>query len=399
VPVKNILKKALLTLGYEIQKVDSNDKHKIMVSLGPSTPPSGRVLLAYVIDPFLLKDGEPVQNHHTNCWESLQIAKTYLDLGYSVDAISFRNEGFTPSKEYSIFIAARTNFKRVGERLNKDCFKIVHLDTAHWLFNNCATYGRCMALKERRGVALEKSMRFVELNMAIEFADCASMLGNGFTLGTYSYARKPIHPLPVPTVNLTPWSSEKRYDLCRKSFLWFGSSGFVHKGLDLVLEAFVEMSDHHLTICGPIDQEEEFKKVYQKELYQTPNIHTHGWVDVSSSEFEQIVNQSVGLVYPSCSEGQAGAVVTCLQGGLIPIVSYESGVDVNDFGVVLGKCTKETIKEAVYEISNRPPRELECMARKAWEYARENHTREKYSEVYRRFAERVQRGHLELSLC
>jgi glycosyltransferase involved in cell wall biosynthesis len=211
------------------------------------------------------------------------------------------------------------------------------------------------------------------------------MLGNEFTANTFKYANKPIYRIPISQPILYDWPENKDFEACRRNFLWFGSGGLVRKGLDLVLEAFADMPDHNLTICGPIQKETDFEKVYYKELYQTANIRTIGWTDIGSIEFIEITNRCIGLVYPSSSEGQCGGVVTCLHAGLIPIISYESGVDVDDsFGVILKDCSIDTIKNTVQMISGLPAEKLKIMSRKAWEFARANHTRERFSEEYRK---------------
>ena len=69
-----------------------------------------------------------------------------------------------------------------------------------------------------------------------------------------------------------PWPDQKDFDRCRNSFLWFGSNALVHKGLDRVLEAFAEMPEYHLTVCGPIHEERDFLATYHRELFDTPNI-------------------------------------------------------------------------------------------------------------------------------
>lgn len=61
---------------------------------------------------------------------------------------------------------------------------------------------------------------------------------------------------------------------------------------------------------------------------------------------------------------------------VIPIVSYESEVDIDNFGILLNECSIEPIKTAIKEIFGLPVKELQYMSRKAWEYAREKHTRE-----------------------
>ena len=70
----------------------------------------------------------------------------------------------------------------------------------------------------------------------------------------------------------------------------------VHKGLDLVLEAFAGMPEYHLTVCGPVASEKDFERGYNQELYHTPNIHTFGWIDVDSPKFINLAAQCVGIV-------------------------------------------------------------------------------------------------------
>ncbi len=382
--IKGIMKK----LGYSI--VRYTPKGYEAVSIAARNGARGNVLLSYIIEPFLLKPDEPISNAHTHDWESFQIAQTFLDLGYSVDVIDYRNESFVPRKEYAFFVGARTNFERIAHLLNKGCVKIAHMDTAHWIFNNHASLKRLLDLQSRRGVTIPlTSVRQVSSNLAIEHADYVTFLGNQFTMSTYKYAQKSLFPIPISTCAIYPSPEAKDFESCRKSFLWFGSSGMVHKGLDLVLDVFSEMPDYHLYICGPVQQEKDFVRAYYRELYQIPNIHTIGWVDVNSAEFIEIINKCVGLIYPSSSEGQCGSVVNCLHAGLIPIISYQSGLDVNGFGMILKDCSIDVIKDAVHNISNLPSEELWRMALKTWEFARANHTRKRFAEEYRKVIEHI----------
>jgi glycosyltransferase involved in cell wall biosynthesis/LmbE family N-acetylglucosaminyl deacetylase len=380
--MKRIIKEVPKKFGIQITRYTS-DPYEQVISLEPEKKSEGSMLLSYRIEPFLLKPGQPIQNSHTHYWESWQIARTFLDFGYSVDVIHARNQTFHPEKNYSYFIGHRINFDRITKLLKGGCVKIAHMDTAHWIFNNHATYQRKFELQQRRGIALKESHRLIELDMAIENADYVVSYGNQFTLDTYRYMKKPIFRVPISTCALFPSPENKNVDTCRSNFLWFGSGGFVHKGLDLVLEAFAEMPDYHLYICGPLQKEEDFTRVYSKELYQTPNIHAIGWVDVDGPQFIEIANKCLGIVYPSCSEGQAGSVVACLHAGLIPIISYESGIDVDDFGVVLKENSINAIKRTVQMVSQFPAEQLRQMANAAWEFARAGHTREKFAEEYR----------------
>jgi glycosyltransferase involved in cell wall biosynthesis len=372
------LARSVLTSAREINSLD-----KRFVSLKPKRASRGNVLLCYENKGFFLKSGEVMPNDHTNRWEAVQIAQTFLDLGYRVDVISENNDWFVPTKHYSFFVGNRINFDRIAESINRDCVKILHIDTAHWLFNNSGEHQRLLELQRRKAVTLP-TRRSLKPNLAIEHADYATILGNEFTISTYAYANKPVYRLPISSATLYPWPEDKDFEACRNHYLWLGGYGLVHKGLDLVLEAFTQMPDHHLTVCGPIHEERDFANAYEKELYRTPNIHTVGWIDLESPEFLEIRRRCIALIYPSCSEGQCGGVVTCLQAGLIPIISYESGVDVDGFGVILKTCSTDTIKNSVRIISSLTANELQSRAHKAWEYSRANHTRERFAEEYRK---------------
>lgn len=355
------------------------EKRERVVSLKPKNDPLGTVLLSWYIAPFLLKEGDPTFTTHPKYWDCTQVARTFLDLGYAVDAIDSDNQTFMPTKPYAMFVGHRSNFDRLAESLPRGCFKIAYLDTAHWVFNNHATLQRQSELQLRKGVVIRDSHRLVGHDLTIEHADCAILYGNQFTLDTYRYAHTTLFQISRSTATLLPWSEHKTFDACRRNFLWLGGHGFVHKGLDVVLEAFAGMPEHHLYVCGPLEKEKEFVKVFYKELYQTPNIHPLGWVDVNSQEFVELAGKCVGIVFPSCSEGQASSVITAMHAGLIPIVSHQSGINVDDFGIVLTDHHISTIQETVRRVSNLSTDHLYQMAKQAWECARTTYTREHFA--------------------
>ena len=392
---KNLLSRVGNTISFVSHKVQARinyAKTLQIISLKPKQPSKVNVLLSYRIEPFLLKPGQPIPNDHTWYWEVWQIAQTFLTLGYNVDVIQFHNDKFVPQKDYAFFIDIRHRMEALAPKLNKDCIKIFHIDIANMVFRNAAECNRLLELQRRKGITL-KPQRFEVPNLGIEYADCAIVLGNDFTTDTFKYANKPMYRIPISSPTVYSYPENKDFEAVRKRFLWFGGSALVLKGLDLVLDAFVQMPEYHLTVCGPVSNDKEFEQAFYKELYETPNIHTYGWIDVTSSDFIEVTNNCLGLVYPSVSEGQSGAVISCLQAGLIPILSYESGVDVHDFGVIFDNLSVDEIKAKVRSISNLPVQDLKLMSRQAWEYARANHTKEKFAQVYRNVVEQIIENH------
>ena len=355
---------------------------KSRITLYPEGTPKGRVLFSYNIKGFLLGPGESVPKTHTNIWQSIKMAETFAELGYEVDIIHFTNVDFIPKRKYSFFVDVRHNLARLATFLNEDCVKIMHLDTANILFQNAAESKRLLQLQTRRGVTLNPK-RFEIPNHSIEYADYATTCGNDFTIGTFKYANKTIFKLPSPCGIMLDWP-DKNWEQCRNRFLWFSSYGFVHKGLDLALEAFKEMPDCHLVVCAPMQTDKDFINEYYEELYQTPNIKTVGWVNIDSEEFRDITASCAAVLHLSCSEGGAPSVKMCMHAGLIPIVSFESGIDVHDFGFMLNDCSIANIINIIRKVARLSPNELEKMAYKAWEFARRYHTRENFAGEYRK---------------
>ena len=116
--VRQLLNRGLEHLGVKLNKFKPvDDVDTKVVSLKPRTQVMGNMLLDFIIEPFLRKPGEPIFNAHTHDWESVQMDRTFLDLGYCVDVVSYRNFEFIPRKNYSFFVAARTNFVRIARHL------------------------------------------------------------------------------------------------------------------------------------------------------------------------------------------------------------------------------------------------------------------------------------------
>jgi glycosyltransferase involved in cell wall biosynthesis len=385
--LRPLLKGVTRALGIEVKR----HRPKFLpgvVSLRPEGTPRGIVLLAYILEPFQRRHDTPVSTSHTHHEESLLIAETWLKHGYSVDVIDYRNHEFIPQKHYDFFISARTHLETIAARLDVSCVKIAHLDTSHYAFNNQAAYARVLALARRRGTSLP-SIRLIEHNRAIECADYGVVFGSEFVIGTYSFAGKPLFAIPVPATVTHPSPAGKNMDACRNSFLWFGSSGLVHKGLDLVLEAFAGMPDMKLTVCGPISSDHAFGQLYRTELYHTPHIRTAGWVDSSGSEFRDIVRSCVAVIFPSCAEAQAGSVINCMRAGLIPMVTRETGIPVGDFGVTLENASVEEIRRAVRRLVALTSEELQLRAQRAWDYAAAHHSHEAYREAYGQIVQKI----------
>jgi glycosyltransferase involved in cell wall biosynthesis len=225
--------------------------------------------------------------------------------------------------------------------------------------------------------------KLIEVNRAAEVADVAIVLGNDVTMETYAFSGVPMHRLRISSVTEMDWI-ERDMESARRAFLWLGSDGLVHKGLDLVLEAFAELPDLDLYVCGPLDKEKDFLNAYRRELHECPNIHPVGWVDVRGPQWLDVARRCVAIVYPSCAEGDPGSVATAAHFGLIPVVTRSASVDVTpETGIVIQGESVREIQEAVCAVAERAPAHLTAMSRAAWCLARTQNTTSAFAARYR----------------
>ncbi len=357
------------------------------VTLYPAHPPKGWVLLSYITEPFVRWPNQPISSTHSNYWECHEIASLFLHKGYGVDVIDWRDHSFIPTRKYSVCIDIHNNLSRLAPYMT-ETIKVFHITGAHWLTTNTAELTRLLDVKKRRGVVL-LPRRSVSPHSSIEAADYATVLGNAFTQDTYAYAHKPIFYIPISSPNTFDFPQEKDFAECRKHFLWFGGAGMVHKGLDLVLEAFANMPEYTLTVCGPVQKEKDFEQAYHRELYGTPNIRTLGRIPIEGEAFSDIVLRCGAIVFPSCAEGGGGSVVNCMQAGMVPIVTPQASVEIGDFGILLQDSSSSEIQRAVRTFAAEEPAKTRERAYKAWGYAHTTHAKTSFTAAYSKFIDTI----------
>lgn len=309
-----------------------------------------KCLLLYISYPFFSGVEE---GHHQNIWQTKRIAKILGELGYDVDAMDYDTKYVLLRHKYDLVFDISVKDKPVYEKhLNKDAKRIVYFTGSESQFANSAEEKRIADLFERRGVVLQPRRSGDPVSKTVEQFDGALLIGNQYNLRTYA-------KLDLPKTYLIPntgYDFGNRIDHTQKkacNFLFFGSMGSVHKGLDLLLEVFSEENfPANLYVCGGYEREKDFIQAYRKELYSLPNIKAFGFVDIWSDQFTQIANECAYTILPSCSEGMAGSITTAMSAGMIPICSRECGFE-EDEVITLENCEISTIRSAILACCNR----------------------------------------------
>lgn len=369
-----------------IRKIRNYINKTDIISIPAKTKSSKYALVSYIISPFL---DENIQIFHSNVLECKIIVKTLLDLGYNVDIINWDNETFIPQKKYSLFLDIHNNMERLHNRLDSSTIKILYATGAHWLYQNHAEYSRLIDIQKRKGYSLVPR-RYSPPCRSIEYSDYVIILGKKTAYESFQYANKPLFPVDLLSIISYDWNDKKDFDAARKNFLWLGGKGLAHKGLDLVLDTFSELPNLELFICANIIDEPDFEELYHKELYNTENIHYLGWININSSLFSDVLQKCGSIVFPSCSEAQSPSVITCMHGGLIPIISTQCGLDIDNFGVELNESSIEEIKSAVYQVANLKQEIFEKYAKMSWESARKIYNVENYSKKIKEIIKNIE---------
>lgn len=375
-----------MSVSQSIRKLFSTKKE--VVRLFSKERTRGTVVISYMTWPFQ-KGVHPSQARgHTNAFEVVAMAEAYRDLGYRVEVVDYNNDDYTPPKDCCIAIDLHGQVERWSSFLPKKCRRVLHATGAHWLTANQAELRRLTALRDRRGVVL-MPRRQVTPSRSAALVDEIVVLGNDYTMESFSFSRKPITRIPISSAYEFAWPKERDFSEAKKNFLWLGSYGMVHKGLDLVLEAFAQMPELSLTVCGRPEKEADFYQYYEKELLHTPNIHLQGWVDMTSPVFKEIARTHAVTIYPSCSEGGGGSMIHCMHAGMVPLSTYEASVDLNQFGMVIKRGTVESVIETVRAFAALSDQEVQQCAKASYEHVRKFHTRGQFQKNYREFAARL----------
>ena len=374
-------------------------KSALITNLGAGRPRrQGRALVSFVVDYIhhLTKSqgvsmwdqensAQIIDNNlngkyagHGLNWESAELIRQLIEKGFIVDCIYSRSGHLVKDgSPYDLFVDEQGHLDHWKQQrpTSKVWFYAV---ACHWLYWNNAEYQRLAWLYQRRGIPLTP-VRQLNVLPDIAKVDIATYKGNNFTRDTFGQHKGKLEKLycaPTMTQDKFP---ERDWGRAKKRFVFFGSTGWVHRGLDLVIEAFIGLDDLELLICG---SDQGFQAIYGSEVEQQQNIRYLGFINPQSNDFQELMQTSCGVVYPSSAEGNSGSIRQCLHFGLIPIITEIVGMDIHDIWPALPNHNDQAIITAIQaqcrEISNLSDAHLAERSRHFWEFSRQHYTREAY---------------------
>lgn len=354
-----------------------------MAELTPDRSPVGRVLLSYATLAWeALERGEGILGRHPVAWHNYQVARAFLDLGFSVDVIWHSDARFRPRHSYDIMFDVAYALDRLHSVIGDGPLRIYYPDFAHWTKHNSRSLARVAALRERRGVVL-RPKRIAPVQDAAETAQHLLCRGGSWSRGTYDHVPAPIHRLDAMTGPLLPEPPERKDDV-RHRFIWLSGGGMTHKGLDLVLEAFARNPHLELDVFGDVQREEAFCEAYSHELNELPNIRLMGWINPASPEFAAAASRAVAIVHPSASEMCCTAVIAGMAAGLVPVATRSTDIELEGLGIEVQGDSVDAVEQALLTVAEKPRDEVEALSRAARNASMTHYGRDKFIASFRK---------------
>jgi len=268
----------------------------------------------------------PSLTSHSGFNESISLLNCLLDAGYTVDYFHFVNTPKIEWSKYELVIDAFKNLQYSKQVIGQK--KIFYSTCCHWKTFYENAYMHSESFFERNGILLYPDRELIT-NYSDNTSDIITCFGGKYQAESFGSNHLKVKQLNISTTFIPSYNFKKQI-ASKTKFLWYGGHGPFHKGLDLVVEAFLKMPNFELHIFGNIELNNELFLWFQKKLNTSKNIIYHGWSTPESMYFQSYVRLCDSFVFASSSEGGAGSVIQCMQFGLIPIINNSTAVDLDN---------------------------------------------------------------------
>lgn len=332
-----------------------------------------RVLICYV-----LHNSCTEHEYHTNLEESYVIEKYFIDRNYIVDIVDSMN-GSAVSRNnmpnYNIIFGFGESY-RVATKKWLDAIRVEYFTESPYFFSLNREQERLDYFYQRYGIQKKVTRTGTYYNEDDEYnADYIINMCEDVLLASTSSIN--YHLSPHGLRNAKYIENDFTYkDI--KSFLVFGTAGYIHKGIDILIEAFSDLPEYKLYICGSM---EEYLTDFKRKL--PANIFLCGMIDVQSDRFVELVKKCAFVILPSCSEATPSGVITCMRHGLIPVISRKLGLDnMGEYVKFFDDYSIPHIREVVITVANIDRMDLWKLSNKVYEYANECFSIHKFKENF-----------------
>lgn len=329
-----------------------NERGSSLYNLGYSGEAQKRVLFSYLTDSFSSK--HKYYTNVSNRKECQLILTCLIKLGYEVDVVDCRYKFDYTGIDYDLVIGFGDAFRNA--KLRNGGSRVLYLTEGPPKFSLKNEIDRLNYFFKRHPhnqiAKIERSGSYYK-DEDIVNADCIITMGELHQENLYqTYKKEHVYdffPLGLPVKSL------KKVFRPSKNILWFGSRGFIHKGLDIIIDSIANLPDWTLHVCGAE------KRQLEKIVKVPKNVAFYGVVDVDGNEFESLVQLCNFSFLLSASEATPTSVLTAMRAGLIPVVSGNIGVKLDE-AIVLDSYLLEDVQQGIVETYNFSEEQIYTMS-------------------------------------
>jgi len=338
------------------------------INIEPENQLQHKVLISYLCSTFEIDFDKNIDR--TYYFEINEILKSFASKGYCIDIVNCNATekiNYIKDTRYNVIFGYGEVFYQMTQ-LQPLAKSILYMTENHPNFST-------QEEEKRKKYYWERHRRYVKQTRSGLFyksEHLEKIYNHIIVLGEIEHFKKTYEQIytifPTGLSNKDYKYTDKNHSITRTRYLWFGSGGAVHKGLDLLIDIFKDNKNIELLICGLNEIEQDFLKIPKQ-----PNIQILGRVNVQSDAFLNIVSKCTFVILPSCSEAMSTSITTCMLHGLIPIVMRDSGFNrLGENAIFLDSYKIEDIKNALEKLSLTTIDELEILRKKVYDFAKEN---------------------------
>jgi hypothetical protein len=333
-------------------------KRKIIENLF-NTKKSKRALLYYKTDPFFSKRMVNAYSH-TNNGEIVIIANLLNKHGFDIDVIDrtavWDEINTLIDNKYDLFLGIGSGnfnyFTEIKSRFNIYHTILIATGPEPRVSNKLVTKAHSDCMKRTLSeFKIRRLIKSSDQSIIKRYENIDSILYYGS-----SFARKGWEQICNNLFEITPstspfirFSLEDLYLKEQNRFIYFGANGLICKGLDLVIEAFDGLDDVFLDICAPQD-EIDFWNYYLPIVERNKSINLHGFVGVGSDLFNELTAKASFNIFPGSAEGCATSVITMMRRGVIPVITYETGLSDNSVQYLIKERSVKEIRRIIKKL-------------------------------------------------
>ena len=254
--------------------------------------------------------------------------KCFIDMGYCVDVCYLDDykttqyilNSCTNDRGYNVIVGQGNLYKKACKlECNRNALKILFVTENFPLVVEKKYAERAEYLKQRHpklDINCSPARRGYFDEEIFTISDYAVIMSSLFNIEPMrAYVRK-TYQINSNIIFNKQFSFEKNARLeaiknSKKDFLWFGSFGLVHKGVDILLDTFKDMKDLSIDFYGLASNE---ISIFNK--LKSSNTKDCGRINVQTQHFiDNVVYKHCFMIMPSCSEGMNTSVATCMAHG------------------------------------------------------------------------------------